>query len=197
MTTLLLISFIVLWIVIIGEGILLFQLYRHVALVYAPKGNGLAVGTPAPHLVAYDSVGRKVPLQELLTTDHVVLVFGSPTCAGCRSLLRNRDVRRLLSMRSVPGYFLSTSGGTTADIITSLRSVPSLDVLTIENKALHAYAVASTPFAYVVARTGTISARGLVGGPEDLVELCDDAYKRDHVAAQPSSQIPAAQHLGR
>ncbi len=49
MNTVQLISFVLLWVVLVTEGVLLFFVYRHVGLLYAPKSKGLPAGAHAPH----------------------------------------------------------------------------------------------------------------------------------------------------
>jgi len=189
MTMLQFISFVLLWAVLIAEGAALYLLYRHVAIAYAPQ-KGLAVGTQAPHLRARNAEGRKVSLAELLTADYNLLVFGSPACTNCRTLLLDRGVRQLLIAQSIGGYFLNYADELTSAAIASLGSSPSLEIFSIEKNILEDYAVNATPFAYVVTRAGVIGARGHIGGPHDIEELCEYAMKRDHPVESVQAQAP-------
>lgn len=185
MTTFQVACFILLWIVIGAEGVLLMLLYRHVEISYARR-RGLGVGTQAPSLTIRDTQGRPRGLSELLAADYTLLVFGSPGCAGCRALLSDHDVRRFLSTRGILGYFLAQRSDLHEDHVVD----PSLEIVTVEQRAFNVYAIDETPFAYIVTRTGTIVARGSVGeGLHRLVRLCDSVNQRDRGAAQIPIQV--------
>ncbi len=196
MTTLQMVGFVLLWIVIIAEGTLLFLLYRHVGLIYARSSGGLAVGTQAPDLLATGADGRTRSMADLLTADDSILVFGSPTCPGCQALLQDAGLRRFLASRSISGYFLTRSTTRGHSAATSLNYSPSLDVLTVNPETFKEYAVTTTPFAYVVTRTGTIVARGAAAEPRHLRDLCDQARRSDRSATQTQEDargVPAQQ----
>jgi cytochrome oxidase Cu insertion factor (SCO1/SenC/PrrC family) len=186
MTTLQVAGFILLWIVIAVEGVLLLLLYRHVGLMYGHKESGLAVDLPAPPLLAQAAQGQRVTLPELLKADYNLLVFGSPGCSGCRALLQDHGVSPFLTARGMAGYFLTDHSEMSTDDV-------SLEMLGVDKKAFQNYAINETPFAYIVARGGTIIARGDVGGGlQDLARLCEQAHRHDHSSAQAPIHVSPA-----
>jgi len=193
MVTLQMVSFVLLWIVIIAEGILLWSLYRHVGLLYVARTHGLVVGTQAPPVLARDARGDVQALPDLLSADYNLLIFGALSCSGCRALLKDQEVRSFLAARAVPGYFL-VKHRDAADGVDH----PSMDFLAVDEKTFTDYQIAVTPFAYVIDRTGTITVGGPVGGGlPSLIELCEQAYRRGRRPAQVPIQVAPIQHTGR
>lgn len=88
MTDLQIVAFVLLWIVISAEGVLLFVLYRHVALRETNIKAGLPVGTRAPNFSATNLNHESLKLADLLGQHINLLVFGSLGCQPCHTLLR-------------------------------------------------------------------------------------------------------------
>ena len=198
MTTPQLAGFILLWISIGVEGVLLFLLYKQVALLYGNKDEGLPVGAQAPPLRVRDVTGKTLALGEMLTSDHNLLVFGSLGCSGCQTLLQDRSVGPLLAEQSVRGYFL-LQDSPEADHGVPLLSRPegSFVVVTTDGETFADYAVRSVPFAYVVTRTSTIVARGPVGGgTHALRSLCERAFGEGRPTTQTATAV-SQQGVGR
>ncbi len=165
-----LISFILLWIVIAAEGILLFLLYRHVGFIYGQQVqnlNGLIKGTQAPSLIAKNLKGKTISLEELLTGNTTFLVFGSSHCSSCRDLLVDPKIERFLETRSIPGYFLvNETESKNGDFTKQYLEQPErpLKILMTTEEAFQNYLIPAMPFAYIVNQKGTILAGGTVGG---------------------------------
>jgi hypothetical protein len=168
------IAFVLLWIVLFGEGILLFILYRHVGLVYARRDSGLAVGSQAPLLPAKDVRGKRMALTDLLTAEYNLLVFGSFGCSPCRTLLMDDNISKYLKKHTIPSRFVvsATELGSDAFREFSKDHQSSLEVIATESKTFGEYRVNVTPFAYMLDRHGTVVARGSVAGPGQIMELC-------------------------
>ncbi len=195
MTALQLTSFILLWLVIAAEGMLLVLLYRHVGRLYAPTPEGLEVGMQAPPLLVRGGQSGKRMLPELLSGDRNLIVFGSPTCPGCQRLLEDQGVARFLTGRGMPGYFLSDAA---EDSTTEPLSMPtSLEMLLVDRRAFDDYDVTTTPFAYVLTQTGAIIAQGAVPGIRPLRKLCEQADRQVHSSVQTSVQASSIQGAGR
>jgi len=199
MTTLQVVSFILLWMAIIAEGVVLVLLYRHVGLLYTRHADdGLAVGTSAPSLIVQATSGATPSLLDLLQDDITLFVFGSPSCTGCRTLLADQTVRTVLTERSVTAYFLlrqsesqaTSTGGSVADM--------PLIMLTVADGSFEKFHVTSVPFAYAVTRTGTIAASGSVSdGARSLREICDSARRYYREVSQAPIPVISAQQAGR
>ncbi len=188
MTTLQEFSLISLWVAIIAEGILLAVLYRHMARRYAPRSQGLAVGMAAPPLLVHTSSGKDLTLPELLTADHILLVFGSPTCQGCRAFLNDQEVHRFLTAQALPTYFLTT--GSIDETIAKVGTNPFFSIFSASKNTFEDYAVPSMPFAYIVAQTGTVAAQGPIGGGlPSLKRLLDQLSHGSTIREQAPVQI--------
>lgn len=175
-------SFILLWIVILVEGVLLFLLYRHVAL-QLPMGSienlaGLAAGSSAPMFAARDKSGNELSLTALLKTEYTLFIFGSFSCSPCRTLVFDQYLHYFLKTNTIQAYFITRA--TEVEDETSefldFRENP-LKIITVEEKVFEAYLIQVTPFIYILDKTGMIRAstqvdevKSLVGAFEQIIE---------------------------
>src|SRR5215210_5699136 len=86
-----LVSYIVLWVLVIVLGLLVVLLYRQLGILYLGSAegvsrDGLAVGTQAPDFELSDQTGRRYRLGDFRGR-RVLLLFGSPSCEPCRRLM--------------------------------------------------------------------------------------------------------------
>src|SRR5215210_2450716 len=86
-----LISYIVLWVLVLALGLLVLLLYRQLGIMYLGSAegvsrDGLPPGTKAPDFSLEDQVGNAHRLADYRGRPAVVL-FGSPHCSPCRILL--------------------------------------------------------------------------------------------------------------
>src|SRR6476659_6730503 len=86
-----LVSYIVLWLLVLGMGVLIFLLYRQLGVMYLGSAegvsrDGLPVGTPAPDFNLQDQYGNMQHLAGYRGKP-LYLVFGSPGCTPCRVLM--------------------------------------------------------------------------------------------------------------
>lgn len=190
------ISFILLWIIILVEGNLLFLLYRHVGLLYTPKPKGLPIGTKAPVFTAMSSRGMPAPLVSLLSARYNVLIFGSPGCPPCHALLASQAIRELITAQSIPAYFaLQTHEAAGSIAALSGDSGTAFEVISVEGNTFIDYAVSATPFAYVIDHAGTIRARGQVSEPQLLIDLWHQAATESQESLIPRLEIPTVNAL--
>src|SRR5438067_7226270 len=85
------VSFIALWIIVIGEGVLILLLYRQLGVLYLGSAagvsrDGLAVGSQAPDFTLADIDGQPHKLSSMRGRN-ILLLFGSSHCDPCRRLL--------------------------------------------------------------------------------------------------------------
>lgn len=82
--------------VVLGEGWLIYRLYRRLAVVetrlaeagFAPSPNGHPIGTPAPAFRLTKLGGETIALDVLRSAGKpILLVFTNPTCGPCNKLL--------------------------------------------------------------------------------------------------------------
>jgi len=180
MTELQLISFILLWAVILIEGVLLFLLYREIGLSISARQSaftGLRAGSQAPSLVAKDASGKELSLEVLLTAEYNLFIFGSFSCSPCRALLLDQSLPQLLKTISYQTYFVAPSDGlgdkAFAEVSDPLRD--TLPIITVEEAFYRDYLIKATPFAYILDRTGIIRVSTPIYGVQHLVQVCNQA----------------------
>jgi hypothetical protein len=176
MTNIQLISFILLWVVILIEGVLLFVLYRHVGLIYLHRWSGLPQGSKAPEFSGLGSQGEKLSFENILVTNLNLLIFGSFGCHSCHNLLQSEELANYLATNSISGYFLISSNkgdGEDYPLGTYKREVDGhLKILTIAPDTFRSYLVRGTPFVYILDPQGMVLAGGAVSeGPDQIVNL--------------------------
>jgi len=166
-----LISFIALWIIVIGEGLLIVLLYRQLGILYLGSAegvsrDGLPVGTAAPDFHLPDLDGQVRSLSSLRGRN-VPLLFGSPHCEPCRRLLpglqefaahAGRDFQVLWLNQATPEetrHFQAEMGA-------------ALAMLSYQDGVNDAYRVRVTPFLFMLDAAGVIRAKGLVNTQSQL-----------------------------
>lgn len=177
MTELQLISFILLWLVLIVEGVLLFLLYRHVALLYAGRKaeniTGLPTGAQAPGLIVRDLVGSTLHLDTLLEADRTIMIFGSFSCSPCRTILFDQYLQQFLTANSIPAYFITHYSQEADKEIEELSQRPrqTPQVVFADEGAFIDYSIKVTPFVYILNRQGIIQASMAVENSQELLRL--------------------------
>lgn len=172
-----LIAFVLLWVVILIEGILLLLLYRHVGLIYGQKIQnltGLTQGVQAPIFQATNGYGESFTFNEILSGGLTFLIFGSFHCSSCRDLLTDREVQNFLQSHETSGYFIINIDEAKNDELMShkITSKNSLEVISVSAETFRSYAVPVTPFAYVLSQDNRILAGSVVGnGMKDIMAL--------------------------
>lgn len=167
-----LVSYIVLWGLVLALGVLVLLLYRQLGIMYLGSAqgvsrDGLNKGTRAPDFSLADQHGQVRALHDYKGRD-VALIFGSPHCSPCRILLpqlhdwarSHPDVAVLWLNAASPEEslrFVSETGAT----------LPILPYTPQEN-LLDRYRVRVTPFIFMIDEKGTIRAKGLVNSKGGL-----------------------------
>jgi methylamine dehydrogenase accessory protein MauD len=173
-----LLSYIVLWILVIGLAILVLLLYRQLGIMYLGTAegvsrDGLERGTRAPDFNLADQYGMEQRLSNYKGKP-VAVVFGSPNCGPCRTLIpelhewarRHPDVAVLWLNSATPSdslRFVNETGAT----------LPVAPYSTDDN-LLNTYKVRVTPFLFMLDENGIIRAKGLVNNKGGL-----DLYYRE------------------
>lgn len=160
-----LISYIVLWVVVLGLALLVLLLYRQLGIMYLGTAegvsrDGLEKGTRAPDFSLTDQHGTVHRLSSLRGRP-VLLLFGSPHCSPCRILLpqlhdwarAHRDMEVLWLNAASPEESLKF----VSDTSTTLPVLP----FTPEDNVMEQYRVRVTPFMFMVDEQGIVRAKGL------------------------------------
>ncbi|MCH8025921.1 MAG: redoxin domain-containing protein [Chloroflexi bacterium] len=170
-----LISYLVLWAVVLFQGAVIFVLLRQLGVIYlgtahGVAGDGLDIGTRAPDFALSNLAGEPVSLATFGGLP-LLLVFGSPSCEPCKGLIPDLNVFSNEHREELQVLFLSHSeADATArfareyGIQVPVASVPNDGVAT-------AYKARVTPFAFFIDGEGVIQAKGLANNREHLEML--------------------------
>lgn len=170
-----LISYIVLWAVVLLQGAVIFVLLRQLGLMYLGTAqgvarDGLAVGQRAPDFSLPDLAGGVRSLHDAPGLP-LLLVFGSASCAPCRGLMP--DLNAFARER---GTEFSTLYLMRGDLDEARRFAEELDVsVPVAVHPDHAladeYKARVTPFAFVISGEGVVLAKGLANNRDHLEML--------------------------
>lgn len=173
------VSNVVLWVLVLALSAVVLALTRQLGVLHeriAPAGalmlnRGLAVGEPAPALELAALDGR--PLKVGVARDDgrsTLLLFVSPTCPVCKSLLPAVKSSRK-DERSWMDVILASDGDATAQR-EFVRAQGLEEIPYVVSAALGlAYQVSRLPFAALLDEQGVLRARGLVNSREHLESL--------------------------
>ncbi len=177
--TALAVSNVALWILLLVLSAVVLALVRQVGVLHeriAPAGalmlnRGLVVGEPAPALEVADLEGRTHrPGAARPDGRSTLLLFVSPTCPVCKSLLpvvksARKDERGWMDV-------ILASDGDSAEQREFVRSQGLEGIPYVVSAALGlAYQVSRLPFAALLDEQGILRARGLVNSREHLESL--------------------------
>jgi methylamine dehydrogenase accessory protein MauD len=185
-----LVSYIVLWVVVLVLGFLVVLLYRQLGQQYLGTAagvsrDGLAVGAKALDFTGNDQFGQQVTMGQLLDGKrYLLLIFGAPTCAPCRQLLPqaaqfeqdHADKLRILWINRATDEESQRYVQETGSTLTTIAS---------EGGIMERYKARVTPFVFLLAPDGTIKAKGLANNRTNLEAYLQQAETGQ---AQPPSQ---------
>jgi methylamine dehydrogenase accessory protein MauD len=177
--TALTISNVVLWIVVLSLSLVVLALVRQLGVLHeriAPAGalmlnRGLSIGEPVPMLDVIDLTGRELRLGgKRADGKSTLLVFVSPTCPVCKSLLPI-----LKSGRKDERDWLEVVLASDGDADEHRRFVNDQGLMglpyVVSAPLGLSYQVSRLPFAALLDAAGVLRARGLVNSREHLESL--------------------------
>ncbi len=177
-----LVSYVILWVLVIILSLLVFALARQVGVLHervAPAGalmptNGPKVGEMTEAMSVTDLQGDAVAIGGADSAGLATLIlFISPTCPVCKSLVP--VARSLVSYEGRRMRLVFASDGD--KIEQHLAYVGDLDIKDypyVVSQALGlAFAVSKLPFAVLVGSDGTLQSKGLVNSREHLESLVE------------------------
>ncbi|MGH8265765.1 MAG: methylamine dehydrogenase accessory protein MauD [Steroidobacteraceae bacterium] len=177
--TALAISNVVLWVLVVVLSAVVLALTRQLGVLHeriAPAGalmlnRGLTVGDPAPVLEVTDLEGRALQVGVARTDGRsTLLLFVSPTCPVCKSLLpavksSRKEERAWMDV-------ILASDGDTSEQRSFVRAQGLEGIPYVVSAALGlAFQVSRLPFAALLDERGVVRARGLVNSREHLESL--------------------------
>jgi methylamine dehydrogenase accessory protein MauD len=173
------VSNVVLWVLVLTLSAVVLALTRQLGVLHqriAPAGalmlnRGLAVGEPAPALELAALDGRALKVGAARDDGRsTLLLFVSPTCPVCKSLLPAVKSSRK-DERSWMDVILASDGDATAQR-EFVRAQGLEEIPYVVSAALGlAYQVSRLPFAALLDEQGVLRARGLVNSREHLESL--------------------------
>ena len=176
----LLVSNVVLWLVVAALALVVLALARQVGLLHerlGPAGalalaGGPKTGEPAPALEVEDLRGERLALGGADAAGRsTLLVFLSPTCTVCRSLL---PALRALARRERALRVVLASDGPRAEHEAFVTEHALADLPYVLSQPLGlAYRVARLPWAVLVDGRGVLRSQGLVNSREHLESLLE------------------------
>ena len=177
-----LVSYVILWVLVIILSLLVFALARQVGVLHervAPAGalmptNGPKVGEMTEVMSVSDLQGDAVAIGGVNSAGLATLIlFVSPTCPVCKSLVP--VARSLVSYEGRRMRLVFASDGD--KIEQHIAYVGDLDIKDypyVVSQALGlAFAVSKLPFAVLVGSDGTLQSKGLVNSREHLESLVE------------------------
>jgi len=173
----LLISNIVLWIVVLGLGLMVFGLVRQIGVLHervAPMGalvtdRGPEVGEMSPRITVNDVHGKPVEFGMPQAAGRMrLLLFVSPTCPVCKKLLP-------IAKSFAAGERLEVVLVGDGEVDEQRRMIEehALEQLTYVNSPQvgMAFQVGKLPYAVLIDEEGVLRAKGLVNSREHLESL--------------------------
>jgi methylamine dehydrogenase accessory protein MauD len=173
----LLVSNVVLWIVVLGMGLMIFGLVRQIGILHervAPMGalmtdRGPEVGEMAPRISAKDIHGELIDFGVPLASGRLrLLLFVSPTCPVCKKLLP-------IAKSFAAGERLEVVLVGDGDLTEQQRMIDDhglRDIAYVNSPQVGmAFQVGKLPYAVLIDEEGVIRAKGLVNSREHLESL--------------------------
>ena len=167
-----LVSYVVLWGLVLFQGAVIFVLLRQLGMMYlgtarGVAGDGIAVGERAPEFTLLDIDERPVSLAGFRGLP-LLIVFGSPTCVPCRTLVPDLNAFARERHEELAVLFLSRG-----DVDEARRFARELDVQVPvaahpDQELADAYKARVTPFAFLIDGEGVVQAKGLANNRDHL-----------------------------
>ncbi len=190
-----LVSYIVLWAIVLGLGLLVILLYRQIGQQYLGTAagvsrDGLVIGTRAPDFTANDQFGKETSLRQLMDGQrYTLLIFGAPTCAPCRHLLPQAIEFQRDNADRVQVIWVNRATDEESQRYVQ-ETDSTLTTLANDGGIMSRYQARVTPFVFVLDPQAMVRAKGLANNRVNL-----DSYLRQAETgeAQPPSE-PAEAH---
>ena len=173
------VSYVVLWILVVGLALLCLALARQVGTLHlrlGPRGaleidqEGPPLGEAPEALDLADLDGRPVSIGGAGASQ--LVLFVSPDCPVCRDVLPSLPAAARAGGLS-PVVVADLQPGETSDLLDRVRAPVAPAPF-----ALDRYGVPGTPFAVVFDEMGVVRAKGTVNNLEQLEGLVDTAKRR-------------------
>jgi methylamine dehydrogenase accessory protein MauD len=184
-----LVSYIVLWVLVIVLFILVLLLYRQLGIMYLGSAegvsrDGLPRGKKAPDFNLTDQYGNAQRLGDYRGRP-TVLLFGSPHCSPCRNLLPQLDEWARAHPEVGLVWLNAASPEESLKFASDMSANLPIAPYTPEQKLMDHYRVRVTPFMFLLDENGTIVTKGLLNSKAGM-DLYYKEYKDIKSGKKPS-----------
>ncbi|HKP52774.1 MAG TPA: TlpA disulfide reductase family protein [Chloroflexia bacterium] len=167
-----LISYIVLWLIVLALCLLVLLLYRQLGIMYLGSAegvsrDGLDRGTTAPDFALTDQYGNSQRLSDYRGRP-VVLLFGSPHCTPCRTLMPQLHEWATAHPDVGVVWLNAASEEESLKFVSELGATLPVAPYTPESKLMDRYKVRVTPFMFLLDERGVVRAKGLANTKSGL-----------------------------
>lgn len=192
-------TYVALWIFVLVLALMVILLYRQLGEMYlgaaeSRSRDGLAIGSKAPAFALPDQAGRVITLPR---TENTLLVFGSPTCGPCVSLMPHL-VNFALQQRGKLGvYFVSAADAAANQRFGADHQVQFPILSQNETDTADQYGVRATPFAFYLDLGDRVRAKGVVNRLSQLQALVLRGQKDTQVRPDEGFRLEQPEELIR
>jgi methylamine dehydrogenase accessory protein MauD len=170
-----LVSYVVLWGVVLFQGLVIFVLLRQMGLMYLGTAqgvarDGLAPGTKAPDFTLSDLAGNLVSLADFRGR-RLLLIFGSTTCGPCRALVPDLNAFARERASEFATLFLIYGDTTSGRRFVDELGLETPHAVHMDADLADKYKARVTPFAFVIDGEGVVRSKGLANNREHLEML--------------------------
>lgn len=200
-----LVSYIVLWGIVLFQGLVIFVLMRQLGIIYLGTAqgvarDGIAAGQRAPDFTLPDLAGRLRSLADFRGRP-LLLVFGSTSCAPCRSLVPDLNAFAQTHAAELDALFaIRGTPSETQRFVDELGLAVPVGVFNDEELP-EKYKARVTPFAFVIDGEGIVRSKGLANNRahlDMLLKLASEEPKRgrgaSHNGVTLSASVPEEVH---
>ena len=175
----LIVSQLMLWIVVVALALVVLALARQVGVLHERitpvgalmMGKGLTVGAPAPEITVTDRSGGALCIGGARASGRsLLLVFVSPTCPVCKSLVPMLKASRRAEASWLEIVLASDGDPTEQEHYIAREGLGEFRYVLSTALGL-ALQVGRLPFAALIDGSGTLRARGLINSREHLESL--------------------------
>ena len=161
-----LISYIVLWVIVLTLILLVILLYRQLGIMYLGSAegvsrDGITPGSKAPDFSLTDQYGTVQRLSDYRGRP-AVLLFGSPHCSPCRILLPQLHDWAKSHPEVGVIWLNAASEEESLKMVSDTGATLPVAPYTPEENLMDKYRVRVTPFMFLVDESGIVRTKGLV-----------------------------------
>lgn len=168
-------TYVLLWVLVLAESVLLFVLLRQVGQVYlaqlpVSEREGVPVGKRLPDVTATMSTGTQTLLSLVTARSYTAVILVTPTCPICHGAI---DALRETAAELPWLGATVLVDGKALDAYSEVGTWGNLGLIT--GRAAQRLRVSATPFAFIVDNTALVVAKGVVNTTQDLHRLLEPA----------------------